>query len=174
MRSEPQRPDPQHAEYRTPVDAGTPRHTLAVIALATVLAALLATAATLLVHRQVLAPRFAPRLATVDVVRLVDEHQAGMLRELEALSAEEISRRRPQATQRTQAFARELDAALARLGEQCRCVIVNRAAVLGGAGLADHTDLLRTELRTAPRTDVRPPAASGAPASPLVPSASIR
>ena len=50
------------------------------------------------------------------------------------------------AQQRTIDFAKALSVAVDALGQDCRCVIVNKAAILGGTAL-DYTELVREKLR---------------------------
>lgn len=86
-----------------------------------------------------------PRLVTVDLQRLLEEQQqktidllkkGGGLSEEQRLAAEKL----------TIDFAKALSATVDILGQDCRCVIVNKAAILGGAAI-DYTELVREKLR---------------------------
>lgn len=86
-----------------------------------------------------------PQVVTVDLQNLLEEQQqktitllkqGGGLSEEQRLAAEKI----------TIDFAKALSIAVETLGQDCRCVIVNKAAILGGTAL-DYTELVREKLR---------------------------
>ncbi|WGS45745.1 hypothetical protein LFL97_23855 [Burkholderia sp. JSH-S8] len=60
------------------------------------------------------------------------------------------------ATAASAEFARDLSAAVIELGATCKCVLVNKAAVLNSDATTDYTDQLRDKLKL-------PAATSGAP-----------
>ena len=86
-----------------------------------------------------------PQIVTVDLQKLLEEQQqktidllkkGGGLSEEQRLAAEKL----------TIDFAKALSVAVDTLGQDCRCVIVNKAAILGGTAL-DYTELVREKLR---------------------------
>ena len=86
-----------------------------------------------------------PQIVTVDLQKLLEEQQqktidllkkGGGLSDEQRLAAEKL----------TIDFAKALSVAVDTLGQDCRCVIVNKAAILGGTAL-DYTELVREKLR---------------------------
>lgn len=87
-----------------------------------------------------------PRIATVDLQKLVEEEQN---RALEAIGKTGESGGDPQraaAEQRMADFAKRLSASVDSMGQECRCVLVNKAALLGGVTV-DYTQIVRERLR---------------------------
>lgn len=85
-----------------------------------------------------------PRLATVDLQSIVDEHQQQFI---QALSKETVTDAdRAAAMQRTEDFAKKLSATVDALGTECDCLIVNKAALLAGRAV-DYTALVQTRLK---------------------------
>ncbi|MFA8362876.1 hypothetical protein ACEPT7_33980 [Burkholderia ubonensis] len=94
-------------------------------------------------------------VATVDLQQLVVLGQQRYLdrRSVQsAASAADVST----ATAASAEFARDLSAAVVELGTTCKCVLVNKAAVLNSDVIADYTDQLRDKLKL-------PTAKTGAP-----------
>jgi hypothetical protein len=92
----------------------------------------------------VLAHRAAP-VATIDLQKLVE---AAQTRQLAAFRASHGAQAVPSASDaqtavdETARFARELSVAVDALGRSCRCVLVNKAAVLNTEAVVDYTDAL--------------------------------
>ncbi|KVZ80570.1 hypothetical protein WL22_02735 [Burkholderia ubonensis] len=94
-------------------------------------------------------------VATVDLQQLVVLGQQRYLdrRNVQAAaSVPDVST----ATAASAEFARDLSAAVIELGATCKCVLVNKAAVLNSDATTDYTDQLRDKLKL-------PAATSGAP-----------
>ncbi|KVR07159.1 hypothetical protein WK09_25500 [Burkholderia ubonensis] len=94
-------------------------------------------------------------VATVDLQQLVVLGQQRYLdrRNVQpAASVPDVST----ATAASAEFARDLSAAVIELGATCKCVLVNKAAVLNSDAITDYTDQLRDKLKL-------PAATSGAP-----------
>lgn len=87
-----------------------------------------------------------PRVASVDLQLLVEEEQKRTIDVLSG-SAGAVSDEQRQALQKlTEDFARRLSLAVDAVGGECRCVIVNKAALLGGAAI-DYTDAVRDRIK---------------------------
>ncbi|HDR9497274.1 TPA: hypothetical protein QDC06_000468 [Burkholderia cepacia] len=103
------------------------------------------------------AHRAAP-VATIDLQKLVEAAQA---RQLAAFRASHGAQAVPSASDAQAAvddtgrFARELSVAVDALGRTCRCVLVNKAAILNTETVADYTDTLRTQLKLDQPTGAR-------------------
>lgn len=88
-----------------------------------------------------------PRVAVVDLQKLIEEDQKPTLDALAASSGTASDSQRLLIQNRTQDFAQRLSRAVEQLGAECRCVLVNQAALLGGQSL-DYTDWVRTRVRS--------------------------
>ena len=113
---------------------------------ATVLTAMFCTLLTLSPMAYVAYRQAPPRIATVDLQKLVEEDQQRAITVLGqgpggVASAEQRAAYLATAT----AFAKKLSDAVDALGQTCNCVIVNKAAVLGGKTV-DYTDGLRQRM----------------------------
>ena len=87
-----------------------------------------------------------PRVATVDLQKLVEEDQQRAMAAFgQAPGGVASAEQRAAYTVNASTFARKLSAAVEALGQTCNCVIVNKAAVLGGKTV-DYTDGLRQHL----------------------------
>lgn len=86
-----------------------------------------------------------PTVATVDLQRLVEEEQK---RTIDVLSkGSSVSDEQRAAIEKlTVDFAKKLSANIDTLGVECKCVIVNKAALLGGTAI-DYTDLVRDRMK---------------------------
>ncbi|KVT56184.1 hypothetical protein [Burkholderia ubonensis] len=94
-------------------------------------------------------------VATVDLQQLVVLGQQRYLdrRNVQAAaSVPDVST----ATAASAEFARDLSDAVIELGATCKCILVNKAAVLNSDAITDYTDQLRDKLKL-------PAATSGAP-----------
>lgn len=87
-----------------------------------------------------------PPLATLDLQRLVEEDQQRQLARLATEPDSAPERRRALAENMSADFARRLSAGVAQLGQECGCVLVNKAALLAGPA-TDYTALLRQRLQ---------------------------
>ena len=86
-----------------------------------------------------------PRLATVDLQALVEEEQKRTL-DVIGKGGELSDEQRAVAQQLTVDFARKLSSTVDALGQECGCVIINKAALLGGVAI-DYTDQVRARIR---------------------------
>lgn len=88
--------------------------------------------------------RMPPRVATVDLQRIVEDDQARVVQSLgdnNALTPEA----RAALHQQTVDFARKLSLAIDHIGHECQCVLVNKAALLGGQSI-DYTEQVRARM----------------------------
>lgn len=92
-----------------------------------------------------LARNLAPHVATVDLQKLVEEEQERMLAVLGSGGAV-TDEQRAAAERLTVDFATKLSVTIDALGAECGCVILNKAALLGGSTL-DFTDQVRQRIR---------------------------
>ena len=86
-----------------------------------------------------------PRVATVDLQVLVDEDQKRTL-DVIGKGGDVTDEQRAVAQKLTIDFAKKLSATVDALGQECNCVIVNKAALLGGVTI-DYTDQIRARMR---------------------------
>ena len=86
-----------------------------------------------------------PSLATVDLQALVEEEQKRTL-DVIGKGSEVSDEQRAVAQQLTVDFARKLSGTVDALGRECGCVIVNKAALLGGVAI-DYTDQVRARMK---------------------------
>ncbi|MCV9914950.1 hypothetical protein OIV57_22710 [Burkholderia pseudomallei] len=98
---------------------------------------------TVLAHR-------APPVATVDLQKLVETAQARQLaafRATHGVAAVPSASDAQAAVDDTARFARELSVAVDALGRSCRCVLVNKAAILNSEAVTDYTEVLAAQFR---------------------------
>ena len=86
-----------------------------------------------------------PRVATVDLQVLVDEDQKRTL-DVIGKGGDVTDEQRAVAQKLTIDFAKKLSATVDALGQECNCVIVNKAALLGGVTI-DYTDQVRARMK---------------------------
>mgnify|MGYP003475869078 FL=1 len=86
-----------------------------------------------------------PSLATVDLQALVDEEQKRTL-DVIGKGGELSDEQRAVAQQLTVDFARKLSSTVDALGQECGCVLITKAALLGGVAI-DYTDQVRARIR---------------------------
>jgi type IV pilus biogenesis protein CpaD/CtpE len=85
------------------------------------------------------------RVATVDLQKLVEEEQKRTMHVLSKGSS--VSEEQRAAVEKlTIEFAKTLSSNIDALGAECRCVIVNKAALLGGITI-DYTDFVRERIK---------------------------
>lgn len=96
-----------------------------------------------------MAYRHMPRaIVTVDLQKLIEEeekHAVALLSKDANVSTEQ----RQVVEKLTVDFAKKLSANMDTLGAECHCVIINKAALLGGTTV-DYTDVMRERIRREP------------------------
>ena len=113
------------------------------------LTALVASLITLLALAPVgyaLVKNMPPRIATVDLQKLVEEEQDRALAGIGKGGQEGSDPQRAAAELRMVEFAKRLSASVDSIGLECHCVLVNKAALLGGVTV-DYTPMVRERLR---------------------------
>lgn len=85
------------------------------------------------------------RVATVDLQVLVEEDQKRTL-DVIGKGGDVTDDQRAVAQKLTIDFAKKLSATVDALGQECNCVIVNKAALLGGVTI-DYTDQVRARMK---------------------------
>lgn len=85
------------------------------------------------------------RVVTVDLQALVEEDQKHLL-EVLGKDGEVTDEQRSAANKLAADFAKKLSATVDELGQECHCVIINKAALLGGVAV-DYTDLVRDRMK---------------------------
>jgi hypothetical protein len=86
-----------------------------------------------------------PKVAQVDLQKIVEEEQMQSIAVMET-GGSLTDEQRAIIERRTVHFAKTLSSQIAQLGDECRCVIVNKAAVLGGS-VVDYTDQIRQRMK---------------------------
>lgn len=89
-----------------------------------------------------------PAVATVDLQKLVEEEQQRSAQAITATGGALPEAQRKAAEQAAIGFSSKLSAAVEALSVDCKCVLMNKAAVLGG-GSVDLTDMVRTRMGSA-------------------------
>jgi len=88
-----------------------------------------------------------PQVAQVDLQKLVEEEQQRTIDVLSKSGGAAVTDEQRAAIEKlTIAFAKQLWANVDTLGSECKCVIVNKAAVLGGS-VIDYTDTIRQRMK---------------------------
>jgi len=90
--------------------------------------------------------RLPPPIATVDIQKLVLEDQQHTLDAIGKTGDGLTDAGRERALKMTSEFAKRLSSAIDQLGGECKCVLVNKAALLTN-GTADYTDLVRNKIQ---------------------------
>ena len=117
--------------------------------LALVTTALVSTCFTLLALTPigyVIYKRTPPEVATVDLQKIVEEDQKRLLEVIGATGAAVSEDKRAVGDKMTAEFARRLSMTVEQLGQECHCVIVNKAALLAGTA-TDYTELVRERIK---------------------------
>ncbi|KVV25120.1 hypothetical protein WK78_02920 [Burkholderia cepacia] len=86
-----------------------------------------------------------PRVVTIDLQALVEEDQKRMLDVIDK-DGNVTDEQRSAATKLAADFAKKLSITVDELGQECGCVIVNKAALLGGVAI-DYTDVVRARMK---------------------------
>ncbi|WP_226383038.1 hypothetical protein [Burkholderia savannae] len=86
-----------------------------------------------------------PRVVTIDLQALVEEDQKRML-DVIGKDGNVTDEQRSAATKLAGDFAKKLSITVDELGQECGCVIVNKAALLGGVAI-DYTDVVRARMK---------------------------
>lgn len=85
-----------------------------------------------------------PQIVTVDIQRLVDDQQKAFI---EMLTKGPVTdEQREIAVKMSADFAKKLSVTVDKLGKDCNCVIVNKAALLSGSYI-DYTDVVRERMK---------------------------
>ena len=85
-----------------------------------------------------------PRVATVDLQMLIEEEQKRML-DVGSQDSDVTDEQRAMVEKLTVDFAKKLSGTVDELSKECNCVIVNKAALLGGKAI-DYTDHVRARI----------------------------
>lgn len=86
-----------------------------------------------------------PQIATVDIQSILEEEQKNWVDGL-STDANRTKTEKDEMESRSIRFAVNLSTAVDKLGEDCRCIVLNKAAVLSG-GYMDLTDVLKKRLK---------------------------
>jgi hypothetical protein len=86
-------------------------------------------------------------VGTLDPQAVIDENQRAMLSQLGATPAGMTDAQAQQAAKATGDFAKKLSTAVDQVARDCRCILVNKAALLGTGNAVDYTDDLRQKMR---------------------------
>jgi len=92
--------------------------------------------------------RMPAAVATVDLQRLLEEEQQRMAGVV-VTGGQPADERRARAEKQATRYAQRLSVVVDALGAECQCVLVNKAALIGGVA-ADYTDLVRERLGRQP------------------------
>lgn len=92
--------------------------------------------------------RMPAAVATVDLQRLVEEEQQRMAA-LAGAGGQPAGEQRGRAEKQAMRYAQRLSVVVDALGAECQCVLLNKAALIGGVA-ADYTDLVRERLGRQP------------------------
>ncbi len=87
-----------------------------------------------------------PRVATVDLQKLVEEEQKRTMDVISSKGGSVTDDQRAAVERLTTDFAKKLSSTVDDIGAECRCVIVNKAALLGGVTV-DYTDTVRDRMK---------------------------
>lgn len=87
-----------------------------------------------------------PQVATVDLQKIVEEDQKRLLDLIGATGGNISDDKRAIGERMTAEFAKRLSTVVEQLGQECHCVIVNKAALLAGTA-TDYTDLVRERIK---------------------------
>jgi hypothetical protein len=85
-------------------------------------------------------------VAQVDLQKLVEEEQQRSIDVLQKGNGSVSDEQRTAFEKRSIGFAKQLSESIDTLGHQCQCVIVNKAAILGGS-VIDYTDAIRQRMK---------------------------
>ncbi len=92
-----------------------------------------------------LSRHFPPRIATVDLQKLIEEDQEHLLKKI-AQDGPVTQEQRAMMQMLTADFARKMSHAMETLGKECGCVLVNKSALLGGSTV-DYTNWIRKRVQ---------------------------
>lgn len=87
------------------------------------------------------------QVGTIDPQVVIDENQRAMLTQMGATPVGMSDAQAQQAAKTTGEFAKRLSAAVDQIAQDCRCILVNKAALLGTGNAVDYTDDLRQKMR---------------------------
>lgn len=86
-----------------------------------------------------------PHIATIDLQLLVEEDQKRMLGLL-GEGTNVTDQQRHMVEKLSVDFAKKLSLSVSNLEKECHCIILNKAAILGGKSI-DYTDLIRERMK---------------------------
>lgn len=87
-----------------------------------------------------------PQVATVDLQKIVEEDQKRLLDLIGATGGNVSDDKRAVGEKMTAEFAKKLSMTVEQLGQECHCVVINKAALLAGTA-TDYTDLVRERIK---------------------------
>ncbi len=87
-----------------------------------------------------------PRIATVDLQKLVVEDQQRLLNKITQGGGHATEEQRAAMQVLTVDFAKKVSGAIDTLSQECHCVLVNKSALLAGSP-ADYTDWVRKKVQ---------------------------
>ncbi len=85
-----------------------------------------------------------PQLATVDLAQLLKEEESRFASKLTANMSEQA---RKGLADSVEAYGKRLSAEVDKLSQECGCVLINKAAILGTANVVDMTPVLRDRVK---------------------------
>lgn len=132
-------PTPETTEQAVPVAPDRMRYVIPAV-LSTLLTLVALAPVAYVINRNM-----PPSVATVDLQVLVEEDQKRTL-EVIGKGGEVTDEQRVVAQKLTIDFAKKLSGTVDALGQECHCVIVNKAALLGGVTI-DYTDQVRARMK---------------------------
>lgn len=83
-----------------------------------------------------------PKVVSVDLQRLVEDEQKKTIDLLSSSNGVINDEQREKIARQSTEFAKKLSEGIEQIGAECKCVIVNKAALLGGEA-PDYTDIVR-------------------------------
>lgn len=88
-------------------------------------------------------------IAVVDLQQLMQEHEKSMVFQLQLNNGSVTDQQRQAYNQSSLIFAQKLSFSVEQLGKNCKCILVNKAALLTstGSGIIDYTAILRESLK---------------------------
>ena len=87
-----------------------------------------------------------PQCATIDLQKIIEQDQSRILSLLNAQTGVNSEENRRKNEQLTIEFSRRLTKNIERLSVECRCILINKAALLSG-NVPDYTELLMERMK---------------------------
>lgn len=85
-----------------------------------------------------------PQIATVDLAQLLKEEETRFSSKLTASMSDEA---RKGVADSVEAYGKRLSVEVDKLSQECGCVLINKAAILGTANVTDMTPVLRERVK---------------------------